>query len=243
MIAAGPGEPGQGGRGRGRDPPGDRRGVPQGEHGHQRLLQPAERPGRHRDAQRDRRHRQLAPREQPVVVRTSRHCMGTVAPGGFDERPRSPPFHSHSSGSPSRPPLCLGRDALDRSRFYFWSCHEMAPGQRHLPDHHATVPARRATFDSRMVHLAFRISSCSFPAGLVFQGAVRDSGLGGPRILSRDERPGFCAFLATIPGTISYLPWRLLDKEPMLSPAECDFVGLCVREGFNKRIKSGCNAT
>ena len=76
MIAAGPGEPGQGGRGRGRDPHGHRRGVPQGEHGHQRLLQPAECPGRHRDAQRDRRHRPLAPREQPVVVRASRRCMG-----------------------------------------------------------------------------------------------------------------------------------------------------------------------
>ena len=63
MIAAGPGEPRQGRRGRGRDPPGDRRGVPPGQPRHHRLLQPAERPGRHRDAQRDRRHRQRAARE------------------------------------------------------------------------------------------------------------------------------------------------------------------------------------
>ena len=62
MMAARPGEPRQGRRSRGRDPDGHRRGVPQGQPRHRRLLQPAERPGRHRDAELDRRHGQRPPR-------------------------------------------------------------------------------------------------------------------------------------------------------------------------------------
>ena len=69
MIAARPGEPRQGRRGRGRGPAGDRRGVPQGQPRHHRLLQPAEHPGRHRDAVRDRRHGQLPPRAAPAADR------------------------------------------------------------------------------------------------------------------------------------------------------------------------------
>ena len=57
MLAARPGEPGQGRAGRGRDSHGHRRGVPQGQPGHHRLLPPSQRSGRYRDAQRDRRHR------------------------------------------------------------------------------------------------------------------------------------------------------------------------------------------
>ena len=49
--------------GRGRDPAGDRRGLPQGEPRHHRLLQPSKRPGRHRDANLDRGHQQFPPRD------------------------------------------------------------------------------------------------------------------------------------------------------------------------------------
>ena len=55
-----------------------------GPHRHPGLLQPAERPGRHRDAQRHRRHRQRAPRQQPAVARRD---------GGGRAPPRSIPGH------------------------------------------------------------------------------------------------------------------------------------------------------
>ena len=45
-------------------PDGDRRGFPPGQPGDRRLLQPPQRSGRHRDAQRDRRDRKCSPRER-----------------------------------------------------------------------------------------------------------------------------------------------------------------------------------
>ena len=70
MQAGRPGKPRQGRAGRGRDPHGDRRGFPQRPPRNHRLLQSAQRPGRYRDAQRDRRHRQCATREHsgPILI-------------------------------------------------------------------------------------------------------------------------------------------------------------------------------
>ena len=77
-----PGKPRQGRAGRGRDPHGDRRGFPPGQPGNRRLLQPAQRSGRHRNAQRDRRHRQCSTRERAGPVLSERESAVTSQAAG-----------------------------------------------------------------------------------------------------------------------------------------------------------------
>ena len=58
--------------GRGRDPHGHRRGLPQGQPGHRRVLPAPQHPGRYRDAKLDRRHRQRHPARAGRIAAVSR---------------------------------------------------------------------------------------------------------------------------------------------------------------------------
>ncbi len=74
------GKPGQGRAGRGRDPDGHCGGLPSGAPGDHGLLQPSQRPGRHRDAQLDRGHRQCPPRNGPGSILTHDLARGRAHP-------------------------------------------------------------------------------------------------------------------------------------------------------------------
>ena len=66
--------------GRGRGPAGDRRGLPQGQPGHHRLLPPAQHPGRHRDEVRDRRDGHLPTRVVERLIAPASRPSGFPAP-------------------------------------------------------------------------------------------------------------------------------------------------------------------
>ena len=156
--------------GRGRDPHGDRRGLPQGTPRNRRLLQPPQRSGRHRNAKLDRRHRQRSPREHP----------GT----SLNEPPRARKRHHDSDSDFAGNSRSLGADFAAQPR----DAAPAGPGPARPRPERGTATVARSKFaeaDPRTA-AALRLSSARrSPRSLATSRSQSD-----PRFASSPARRG-----------------------------------------------------